>query len=203
MKDQLSRIRKEKHNDYLKQKDITSNILVPELSKKETDNVRRSILICGDSMINGIIGNGLSSKKNHTTVRSFSGATSEDLKDYIKPLVKKKPNMKILHVGTNDLSKKMNNTVENLTCIVSEIKASSPETEVVVSNICCREDKPELSKMVAGLNGKISKFCKDNGINLIDNGKIDKSLLSKKRLHLSEKGLSTLAKNFKTYIESH
>ena len=145
----------------------------------------------------------MSSKEFQTTVRSFPGATSEDLKDYIKPLIKKKPDTMILHVGTNDLTKNINNTIENLSCITSEIKRISPETNVVFSNLCLREDKPGLSSKVKNLNMSIDRFCKDNGLNIINNSNIDKNCLSRKKLHLNEKGLSKLAVNLKVFIQNN
>ena len=36
-------------------------------------------------------------------VRSFPGATTIDMTDFVKPIIRKKPESVILHVGTNDL----------------------------------------------------------------------------------------------------
>ncbi|XP_057297117.1 uncharacterized protein LOC130626022 [Hydractinia symbiolongicarpus] len=38
-------------------------------------------------------------------LKSFPGATTEDMYEYVKPTMKKKPDNIILHVGTNDLSR--------------------------------------------------------------------------------------------------
>ena len=37
-------------------------------------------------------------------VHSFSGAKTEDMTDFLKPLLKKKPAHLIIHAGTNDLA---------------------------------------------------------------------------------------------------
>ena len=58
----------------------------------------------GDSILNGINKKGLSKKRHIVKVRSHPGATSEDLVDHIKPVARRKPDMVILHVGTNDIS---------------------------------------------------------------------------------------------------
>ncbi len=36
-------------------------------------------------------------------MKSFAGATIEDMGDYLKPVIRKEPESIILHVGTNDL----------------------------------------------------------------------------------------------------
>ena len=51
-------------------------------------------------------------------VRCFPGSTSEDLKDYIKLLVKNIPVMVIIHVGTNDFI----NKIDNLTQVVNYVR---------------------------------------------------------------------------------
>ena len=51
-------------------------------------------------------------KKNmNVKVRSFSGATVDDMYNYITPLLKKKPDHILLHVGTNNAR---NDTSENI-----------------------------------------------------------------------------------------
>lgn len=60
-----------------------------------------TILITGDSIISGLREHkfvGLGNKK----VRSFPGATILDMKDHIKPLIRKKPSKIILHISTNN-----------------------------------------------------------------------------------------------------
>ena len=53
-------------------------------------------------MISGIDQQRLSVKGRIIKVRSFPGATINDMHDYVKPLLKKAPDNVILHVGTND-----------------------------------------------------------------------------------------------------
>ena len=44
------------------------------------------------------------SKSNKVVVKSFPGATTEDMEDFVKPLLRKKPDNVVLHTGTNDLN---------------------------------------------------------------------------------------------------
>lgn len=64
---------------------------------------KRTITIAGDSTIKYVQGWKMS--KNHRVkVNAFPGATIEDMADYIKPILRKKPEELVLHVGTNDLT---------------------------------------------------------------------------------------------------
>ena len=62
-------------------------------------------VIVGDSMIKYVKGWEMSSATNRVTVKSFSGATIEDMLDYMKPILRKKPEKVILHIETNNLRK--------------------------------------------------------------------------------------------------
>ena len=55
-------------------------------------------------MIRQIQGRRLGRKVGHrVVVKSFPGATTNDMKHYLMPTVDKSPQQIILHVGTNDL----------------------------------------------------------------------------------------------------
>ena len=41
-------------------------------------------------------------------VMEYSGSTTDDMVDYIKPITRKKPDVIIMDVGTNDLTKGVN-----------------------------------------------------------------------------------------------
>lgn len=59
-------------------------------------------VIAGDSIIQRLPGWKLS-KLQKVVVKSFSGATVQDMEDYIKPITKNEPDNIILHIGTNNL----------------------------------------------------------------------------------------------------
>ena len=70
-------------------------------------NRRKRVFIIGDSILNGISEHGLN--KNHDVkVRSHSRPTSQDINDHIKPIIRRKPDLIIIHAGTNDLAKGYN-----------------------------------------------------------------------------------------------
>ena len=53
-------------------------------------------------MITGVDETMIFKKGRVVKVRSFAGATIEDMYDYLKPILKKCPDNIILHVGTNN-----------------------------------------------------------------------------------------------------
>ena len=64
---------------------------------------RPSIIVTGDSMIKNIKG-WLMSRRKPVHTYSFPGATTEDMEFFLKPLIARKPEEIVLHIGTNDLS---------------------------------------------------------------------------------------------------
>ena len=206
---QLKSVREKYHDKFIETQHnniIDKNPVELNNKNENVTNVTKSIknvMVCGDSILNGLQNNGVSTKGIKTTVRSFSGATSKDMIDFVKPLINKKPDCLILHVGTNDLSKGVGNTCENLQTIVDNVRLSSPGTQIVVSNICLREDKMVLNNKRLSLNKEIEDFAVLNDMTMINNNNIDSACLSRKKLHLNRKGLAKLAVNIKNHISSH
>ena len=161
---------------------------------------RQNVYICGDSLLNGIDGDGVSTKKYCTVVKSFGGSTSRDMVDYIKPAARKKPDKIIIHVGTNDISKSIDNTSENLDLVVKSVHELSPETQIFFSELCLRNDIAGSFSKVKQKNEEIRKFCQERNIGLVTNENIDNSCLAKKKLHMNQKGLKRLALNFKNFL---
>ena len=60
-------------------------------------------VIAGDSIIQNIRGWSLS-KTNKVVVKPFPVATTEDMEDIVKPILRKDPENIIIHVGTNDVN---------------------------------------------------------------------------------------------------
>ena len=61
-----------------------------------------TILIAGDSMINGIDEKRFSMKNSNVKVRYFNGELVKDMLYNLVPLMRKKSSALILHVGTNN-----------------------------------------------------------------------------------------------------
>ena len=87
---------------------------------KRKKQEKKNIYIVGDSMLKNITGSGLS--KDHTVkIRPHPGVTTIDMIDYIKPELRHKPDIVILHCGTNDITNDVN-TVKKIKNLVKEIE---------------------------------------------------------------------------------
>ena len=109
---QLKSIRKNKHLSYVAQKKPASMKLsecqqrlksiagYENYKKKERNCEKSTTYILGDSMVKNIQGWKLSQRinnKQNVLVKSFSGATVNCMKAYVKPSLDKHPNRIILH----------------------------------------------------------------------------------------------------------
>ena len=56
----------------------------------------------GDSMIKHVNGREVS-RDNLVKIRFHPGATTDDFIDYVRPTARKKPDIIIIHTGTNDI----------------------------------------------------------------------------------------------------
>ena len=69
-------------------------------------------------------------------VKNFPTVTIDDIYDYIMPLLKKCPNNKILHVGTNNTINESSKVVlGKLLDLMKFIKNTLPQSNVVISNL--------------------------------------------------------------------
>ena len=108
-------------------------------------------------------------------------------------LAKKTENI-ILHIGTNDLTNNID-TIPNLNSIFDYI--ISENVRPIFSEILIRHDKPNIANRVHTLNKKIQALCKSRNIRYLEHKEINDTCLSRKKLHLNQKGESTLAQSIK------
>ena len=85
---QLAEIRHSKHKNYLQSKSLERN---------------KNVAVIGDSIQSGLKEELLPNKKHQTKVRYCRGATIEDMFDYVKLILKRKPNYVVLQVGGNNV----------------------------------------------------------------------------------------------------
>ena len=74
--------------------------------------------------------------------------------------------------------------------------------KLVFSEICCRGDRKGVMEEVKTLNKKIQEFCISKNLALIRHSDVNQNCLEEKKLHLHEKGISTLAISFKSFLSS-
>ena len=128
-------------------------------------------------------------------VKSFSGATVEDMSDYVRPTIRREPDMIILHAGTNDLrgEKTPDNIASDIMRLAIEMKTE--KNEVMVSCLISRGDK--LNDKAMQVNNILKRECEQHKMLLIEHSNIlaDKHLNGSK-LHLNYRGTIALARNF-------
>ena len=98
-------------------------------------------------MLKGINEEGVSDDRYKAKVKNYTGAITEDICDYIKPELRKKPDIIIVHAGRNNIT---NNTklFENYKKIKDTIKSKLPNCKYAISNVIMRKDKPDMVKKV-------------------------------------------------------
>ena len=165
---------------------------------QQQEKERKRVYVPGDSIINGVEEKGLS--RNHIVkVRKYPGNNTEDMIDHVKPIIRKKPDLIIVHFGTNDITVGKD-TDKNTQKVIDMVKAESPDTEIAVSLCTVRKDKQGFAKKVDSLNAILREVATRNNVYLKDNKNIDDTGQGMKKLHLNRKGTSFLANNFKNFI---
>ena len=154
-------------------------------------------------ILNHTEGPRLSNKRRHTKVHSFSGVSTEDMIDFIKPLAYRNLDYLIINAGTNDLGHlSLKDTLMNYSDIVDIVKQIDPKIKVIFSSVTQRFDNNKLEHKVAQLNRELKAFCGKSNLGFIDNSNISKEHVESKGLHLNSSGKATLALNFKETMNS-
>ena len=138
-------------------------------------------------------------QNNKAFVFPHSGAIVEDMQDHVNPTRRHKPDLYILHAGTNDL-RSGKQPVEIANEII-QVAASlqTDQNEVAVSAIVKRSDQwDEKGKRV----NEYLKF-KTRQINLgfIEHNNITNVHLNNGGLHLNNKGVELISSNFANFIK--
>ena len=154
------------------------------------------ILVAGDSMVRDLKG-WLMSRNKSVKVHSFSGATTEDMESYLIPLINKKPDHILLHVGTNNLATDTPEViVEKLLRLVNMI--TSKGIQCSVFELIIKDDTlwHKGIKVNQLLNNKVTE-----GMNIIRNENITVNHLNRSKLHLNRRGVGALAHNIIKFIK--
>ena len=170
----------------------------PQEKQNRNKKPWRHICIIGDSIVKHITGPGIS-KSDQVQVKTHPGDTTDDIIDYITPTIRQKPDIVIIHSGTNDLTKNVN-TMIRVRKVVAAVKEINTEGKIKLdfSGIVARSDINK--EDIVTTNNRFEKYCKGNEFFFIDNNNIDVSCLNKSKLHLNRKGTYYLASNFRKLI---
>ena len=131
-------------------------------------------------------------KPNSVKVRIFRGATIDDMKDFLKPYLKRPPTNIILHFGTNNSINYSSSVILNkLLSLKNFIHTELPESNVILSNIIDRSDNGIARLKILNFNKHLNSLK----IDTIDNGNISSEHLNGSGLHLNRHGKGKLAMN--------
>jgi len=122
----------------------TSNTSHTDANSNPTTRQKPSVIIAGDSMLKLVNGRKLSNLLSHqssTYVKTFPGATVEDMSDYVMPSLRRKPTEVILHVGTNDVkSSEPREIAEGIVNLGLKIQNHCPDCNITISSLILRAD---------------------------------------------------------------
>ena len=98
-------------------------------------------------------------------VKTFSGAKTTCMNDYVKPLVRSSPDHFILHIGTNDLSsdKSPEEIARSKIDLATSIKNEKHDVSIRI-----RADDKKLWEKKCEVNSFLGKLCKEKNCYLTD-----------------------------------
>ena len=174
-------------------KDNTNKNHTVDSNKVKEKN--KKIIIIGDSMLRYQRPKFLSRNNNFVNVRFHQGTTTEDIVDFITPVIRKKPDAVIIHAGTNDLTNGTN-TMKQVCKIAKTIQEMEDSGKISIgfSGIIQRADR-NFKDQIKETNDKLKRYCEDNGFAYVDNDYINQKSLNKRLLHLNKVGNKLLSKN--------
>ena len=155
--------------------------------------------IVGDSMVKNLQGNKMS-RRRKVKIWTFPGSTTSDMKEYVKPLLKRKPEEIILHVGTNSLR-----DLDVKACadeIIELARSVGSSVKVSISSIIQRSDNQQLNKKASKVNAAVKSLCTNNGFTFIEHTNINSDHLNRSGLHLNKEGTKNFAVNFINYFRN-
>ena len=131
---------------------------------------------------------------------SYRTATIEDMEDFVKPLLRKKPDNVILHTGTNDLNtQEPRLTAEGIVNLALQIEGDAPETNLAISGLIARADDKD--GKVSRVNKILKKFCRQNHWNFIEHNNINQTHLNRGGLRLFKSGSALVTQKFCKHID--
>ena len=125
------------------------------------------------------------SRNNSVKVRSHPGATADDFNDYVRPTVRKKPNLIIIHSGTNDIQNNVN-TLQKIKKVIFSIKKydTDDKIKIALSSIIHRSDH-DFEDKINENNRKLENLCKGAGVIFINNSNSGSTSLNRDKLLLN------------------
>lgn len=187
----------------IENKSETTNNNFETVKPRNTIKNKRRITLVGDSIIKNIEQHRMQKclKSNEKIyVKSFSGATTSDMFDYISPSKRYGSEVYLLHTGSNDLRSQSTPQEISDEIIKLALDVKTDDNEVVISSIVSRDDNLNAKGMQ--VNDFLKTKCENRGFGFINNKNIHaRKHLNGSGLHLNFNGTIELANNFLDFIK--
>ena len=145
----IPQLHRTKENQSKEICDKTKELRNLDHNHKHRNTVSKKVVIIDDLILNGIDEHGSSNQSFKVRIKNHPGATAEDIYNHLKSEIRKKPDVVIIHVGTNDLA---NNSIslslESCKHMADSIRSKLPNSKPGISNVIARKDKNEIDKGV-------------------------------------------------------
>ena len=177
---------------------ILEPVTIKPAAARKNSRKRKSIFILSDSMLNGLKEKRLSCKNADVKISCHGGCTLKCAYTHIEPILEHKPDIVLVHIGTNDCSEKTSDEVLNdITNFKKHIEQLLPATVVYISLPTIRRDKARANVIIRNLNTKLKR----KSFNILDNHNIGEGHLGRKGLHLNSQGVKMMASNIISFIK--
>ena len=155
----------------------------------------KKIKIISDSMLRYQRPKLLSKNNNFDNVRFHPGTTTEDIVEFIKPFIRKKPNAVIIHAKTNILTDGTN-TMKQVCKIAKTIQEmeNSGKSGIGFSTVIRKADRNFKDK-TKEISDKLKRYCEGNGFVYVDSDNINQKSLNKSLLRLNKAGNKLISEN--------
>ena len=146
-------------------------------------------------MIKNVFGLELSDREEKVIVKHFSRSTTEDMKTYIQPSLKRDPDLVIINVGTNDLGSSQDPETIAKNIIDIAKNSTTNKNEILVSSIVPRRDN--LNGKGCQVNNILQKLCVEINFVNVNHGNINpQQHWNYDGVHLNTAGSKILAEKF-------
>ena len=178
----------------------------PEVNGNENagsnSSTSRTAIIAGDSMVKHLNGYKMSTRNLKIQVSTFPGCSTLDMEDYLKPIIRKKPDKLVIHVGTNSLreTETPEKCADEIANLAKQVINACPQTTVALSSIVTRSDDKFLAAKAIEVNLHLKQACHQNHWSFIDHSNIKPTHLNRSGIHLNKAGTLLMARNFTSNI---
>ncbi|MBQ3136884.1 MAG: hypothetical protein IJB74_05300 [Clostridia bacterium] len=141
--------------------------------------VLKNVYFMGDSLINGLESYGILNEKR---IYSKVSASLYHLEDNYKKVIKKEPEVIVLHYGLNALGytqEALDGYIAMYSKCIKKIKKKLPETRIIVSSIFPvdrKVAKDKLFKRIKPYNKAMKNMCKKLKVEYLDNDPLFKEI---------------------------